>query len=364
MNNSTGIVGAVHGDDQPDSNSVWLSIVLGGLSMLAKETGITVFLLNVAYDVYRNWASLKKTILDVRWSEETHQFGRRVSRVLLSMGVLLAVRLALLQGSLPRFSQQDNPTAFHPSLYVRLLTFCYLAAFNWWLLLCPATLSHDWQMGSIPLVTSISDPRNLLTFIAFFAALLFVYRGLLDCEHQRHVPVVLGFLLLVLPFLPATNLVVTVGFVVAERVLYIPSMGSVILVVYGAQRLWERVPKLRKSIMAFGILLIAAGTLKTLARNVDWSSREALLRSGLQTLPHNAKMHYNFGNYLRDSSQPEDAIVHYREALRLWPTYASAHNNIGTLMVEFGPAEYHFLEAIRYSSEHINAHYNLGQLYR
>lgn len=75
-------------------------------------------------------------------------------------------------------------------------------------------------------------------------------------------------------------------------------------------------------------------------------------------------MHYNFGNYLRDSSQPEDAIVHYREALRLWPTYASAHNNIGTLMVEFGPAEYHFLEAIRYSSEHINAHYNLGQLYR
>ncbi|EDS42740.1 conserved hypothetical protein [Culex quinquefasciatus] len=184
MNNSTGVLGCVgvHGDDQPDSNSVWLSIVLGGLSMLAKETGITVFLLNVAYDVYRNWASLKKTILDVRWSEETHQFGRRVSRVLLSMGVLLAVRLALLQGSLPRFSQQDNPTAFHPSLYVRLLTFCYLAAFNWWLLLCPATLSHDWQMGSIPLVTSISDPRNLLTFIAFFAALLFVYRGLLDCE--------------------------------------------------------------------------------------------------------------------------------------------------------------------------------------
>lgn len=41
-------------------------------------------------------------------------------------------------------------------------------------------------------------------------------------QHQRHVPVVLGFLLLVLPFLPATNLVVTVGFVVAERVLYIP----------------------------------------------------------------------------------------------------------------------------------------------
>uniref|UniRef100_A0A182ING3 DUF1736 domain-containing protein n=1 Tax=Anopheles atroparvus TaxID=41427 RepID=A0A182ING3_ANOAO len=169
---------------EPDMNSLWLSIVLGGLSMLAKETGITVFLLNVAYDTYRNWPALKRAVREMRWSEETHQFGRRVSRVLLSMGVLLAVRLALLQGSLPKFSQQDNPTAFHPNLYVRLLTFCYLAAFNWWLLLCPSTLSHDWQMGSIPLVTTLGDPRNLLTFAAFCAALFFAYRGLMDSESR------------------------------------------------------------------------------------------------------------------------------------------------------------------------------------
>uniref|UniRef100_A0A182FV66 DUF1736 domain-containing protein n=1 Tax=Anopheles albimanus TaxID=7167 RepID=A0A182FV66_ANOAL len=167
---------------EPDMGSLWLSIVLGGLSMLAKETGITVFLLNVGYDAYRNWPALKRSLLDKRWSEETHQFGRRVSRVLLSLGVLLAVRLALLQGSLPRFSHQDNPTAFHPNLYVRLLTFCYLAAFNWWLLLCPSTLSHDWQMGSIPLVTTLSDPRNLLTLLTFVAALAFTYRGLADTE--------------------------------------------------------------------------------------------------------------------------------------------------------------------------------------
>uniref|UniRef100_A0A182URF7 Uncharacterized protein n=1 Tax=Anopheles merus TaxID=30066 RepID=A0A182URF7_ANOME len=187
----------------------------------------------------------------------------------------------------------------------------------------------------------------------------------LEGRHQRHVPVVLGFLLLVLPFLPATNLVVTVGFVVAERVLYIPSMGCLILVVYGAQRLWERLDaRLRRPFLLLTIVLLAAGCLKTIARNQDWSSREALLRSGLKTLPHNAKMHYNFGNFLRDSSRPEPAIAHYREALRLWPTYASAHNNIGTLMPQFATAEYHFREAIKYASEHINAHYNLGQLYR
>lgn len=185
--------------------------------MLAKETGITVLLINLMFDVYKSWPSLKRTIVDVRWSEETYQFARRFSRVLLSMGVLLAIRLALLQGSLPRFSQQDNPAAFHPNIYVRwgeicffidsvfrfmmtvdwieqttyiinkfcysrLMTFCYLAAFNWWLLLCPSTLSHDWQMGSIPLVTSMGDVRNILTFLTFFIIILLSYRALMDFE--------------------------------------------------------------------------------------------------------------------------------------------------------------------------------------
>jgi hypothetical protein len=110
--------------------------------MLAKETGITIFLVNMLYDVYRNWSALKKTIIDVRWNEETYQFIKRTLRVLFSMIILLVARLALLQGSLPKFSQQDNPAAFHPNFYVRLLTFSYLSAFNFWLLLCPYTLGE------------------------------------------------------------------------------------------------------------------------------------------------------------------------------------------------------------------------------
>lgn len=67
---------------------------------------------------------------------------------------------------------------------------------------------------------------------------------------------------------------------------------------------------------------------------------------------------------MRDSAEPETAKSHYHEALRLWPSYASAHNNLGTLLDSTEMAEQHFLAAIRFSSEHINAHYNLGKLYR
>ena len=43
----------------------------------------------------------------------------------------------------------------------------------------------------------------------------------------------LALLLLVVPFLPSCNLFFHVGFVVAERILYLPSMGFCLLVAIG-----------------------------------------------------------------------------------------------------------------------------------
>lgn len=40
-----------------------------------------------------------------------------------------------------------------------------------------------------------------------------------------------------MPFLPASNLFFRVGFVVAERVLYLPSMGFCMLIVIGLKQL-------------------------------------------------------------------------------------------------------------------------------
>ncbi|KAL1502695.1 hypothetical protein ABEB36_007803 [Hypothenemus hampei] len=355
---------AYHGQPSDGRFHIWTSVIMGAMSMMAKETGVTVFLLNLAYDLYLQWPNIKKTIAELRWNQETLEFSSRATKMMTSTGVLLALRLAILQGSLPRFCEQDNPAAFHSSIYVRFLTFCYLAAFNLWLILCPATLSHDWQMGSVPLVTSISDSRNFLTCFFFGVLFLLALRSIIDFEHLRHPPLILGFLLLILPFLPASNLFITVGFVVAERVLYIPSLGCILLVIYGIQMLWNNCPKHRQTFTCLLTVILISSCFRTLIRNKDWKSRESLLRSGLQALPHNAKMHYNYANFLRDSSRHELAKSHYYMALKLWPTYASAHNNLGTILKNNYEAEKHFLAAIKYASNHVNAHYNLGQLYR
>ncbi|XP_068628016.1 protein O-mannosyl-transferase TMTC1-like [Battus philenor] len=343
-------------------NRVWSSVLLAALSMLAKETGLTALLFNVVFDLYRCWGSFTRPSPRCRWKSDG--VYSRVVRGVMALVLLAGFRVAMLQGSLPAFSPQDNPPAFHPVFIVRLMTFCYLAAFNWWLLLCPWTLSHDWQMGSVSLITSGWDSRNLLTLGALVALMALSYCCLIDMELQRHTPAAVGVMLLIFPYLPASNLLVTVGFVVAERVLYIPSIGSVFLTAYGIQLMWRRSVSGRR-FLALGVaVLVASGAARTQLRNCDWRTRESLLRADLAVLPHNAKLHYNFANFLKDIEQQESAVRHYKEALNLWPSYASAHNNLGTLVLASGRAEHHFLQALKYNRNHVNAHYNLAKLYR
>ena len=51
-------------------------------------------------------------------------------------------------------------------------------------------------------------------------------------------------------------------------------------------------------------------------------------RSGLASTPNNAKVWYNYGNYLRDQEVKETAATCYKEAVRLWPDYVIALNNL------------------------------------
>lgn len=88
-----------------------------------------------------------------------------------------------------------------------------------------------------------------------------------------------GLALLVLPFLPASNLFFPVGFVVAERVLYMPSMGWCLLVAHG----WRLVAKKRATLATAALIfLILAFSAKTYYRNWDWKTEYSLFSSGLK----------------------------------------------------------------------------------
>lgn len=89
--------------------------------------------------------------------------------------------------------------------------------------------------------------------------------------------------LMVIPFIPATNLFFYIGFVVAERILYIPSFGYCLFVSICIEKflLYCRQFSLLKYLIYLGyFLLIIAFSVRTILRNNDWLTEENLYRAG------------------------------------------------------------------------------------
>ncbi|XP_072309450.1 protein O-mannosyl-transferase TMTC1 isoform X2 [Eucyclogobius newberryi] len=295
------------------ASSLWLllSLLLGACAMLVKETGVTVFGVCLVYDALvlsrKPLLSLLSGSTFTEFIHESRALLKRAALLTAHVVLILSVRFWLMGGSMPLFSEQDNPASFCPRLLTRFLTYSFLLWFNAWLLLAPVTLCYDWQVGSIPLVESLSDPRNGATLLLLLLMALVCGHCIRSIQTQPSREVLVGLLFLVFPFIPASNLFFRVGFVVAERVLYMP-------------------------------------------------------RSGIQTLPHNAKVHYNYANFLKDAGRHLEAVHHYHVALRLYPRHASALNNLGTLTSDPQEAERLYRKALDINPQHNRALFNLGNL--
>ncbi|KAH0947589.1 hypothetical protein HN011_001576 [Eciton burchellii] len=143
------------------------------------------------------------------------------------------------------------------------------------------------------------------------------------------VAVSLGFL--VLPFLPASNLFFYVGFVIAERILYLPSVGACLAIgaaVSGCYRIARRsgTGKRGRAVLIAAAILIAVMSAKTLVRNADWRDEESLYRSALHVNP--PKAYGNLGSVLSEQGRVTEAEEAFVQALRYRPNMADVHYNL------------------------------------
>uniref|UniRef100_A0A2K6MHU0 Transmembrane O-mannosyltransferase targeting cadherins 3 n=1 Tax=Rhinopithecus bieti TaxID=61621 RepID=A0A2K6MHU0_RHIBE len=223
----------------PDNSIAWtpiaLTVFLVAVATLCKEQGITVVGICCVYEVFIAQGytlpllcTTAGQFLRGKGSIPFSMLQTLVKLIVLMFSTLLLVviRVQVIQSQLPVFTRFDNPAAVSPTP-TRQLTFNYLLPVNAWLLLNPSELCCDWTMGTIPLIESLLDIRNLATFT------FFCFLGTLGVFSLRYS----GRCLMALPFIPASNLFFPVGFVVAERVLYVPSMGFCILVAHGWQKI-------------------------------------------------------------------------------------------------------------------------------
>lgn len=225
--------------------------------------------------------------------------------------------------SAPIFGRIENPAAFHDSRLARLLTLHYYAARHLWLLVWPVHLAFDRSYDTIPLIHSWSDSRNGLTLAAYAVLFLLASAGA-GSAWQRHLSLrerrclALGLLLLVLPHVPSSNLFFPVGFTVAERVLYTPSMGFCLLIATLFARLervhrhWRRPAR---SALYIGLGLYLA---RSMLRNGVWHDHESLGRSGLRSDLINPKIRMITAHgIIENNGSVAEAEKHLHVGLRL-----------------------------------------------
>uniref|UniRef100_A0A4W5N3W4 Protein O-mannosyl-transferase TMTC3 n=1 Tax=Hucho hucho TaxID=62062 RepID=A0A4W5N3W4_9TELE len=374
-----------------DQSIVWtpiaVTVVLVAAATLCKEQGITVIAICCVHEVFVaqgfTLPMLLDTLLQVLRGKDGFPYAvlqtlLKLIVLIISTLLLVIIRVQVIQSQLPVFTRFDNPAAVSPTP-ARQLTFNYLLPLNAWLLLNPSELCCDWTMGTIPLVESPLDLRNLAT-LAFYSLL-----GLLAFHSLRHSQssaktVLMALSLIVLPFIPASNLFFPVGFVVAERVLYVPSMGFCVLVAHGF-RIVSHKRHLRKiSWLMIGVLL-ATHAVKTFNRNWDWESEYTLFTSALKVNKNNAKLWNNVGHALENQNNYEKALRYFLQATRVQPDDIGAHMNVGrtyknlnkskeaedaylvakSLMPQIIPGKKY---ATRVAPNHLNVYINLANLIR
>ncbi|XP_076347219.1 transmembrane O-mannosyltransferase targeting cadherins 4 isoform X1 [Tachypleus tridentatus] len=359
-------------NDPPSQFSpLWIgwSLVLAGIAMLCKEQGVTVIGICSAYDIIvvcnvDILCLLRPSSLSQESSKQWLQ-SLLLRHVVLAAGgsLLLIGRWQVMGSSPPMFQLVDNPASFEESFLYRVLNYNYVYALNWWLLVHPFWLCFDWSMGCIPLIRSLTDPRLVAVAVFWMTASFLLYCCLSHEDRRIRRLVTMSVALLVIPFLPASNLFFRVGFVIAERVLYIPSLGFSLLVVVGFRQLCFSMEQYRVYLHICIIVLVGCFVVKSLQRSSEWRNEEVLFKSGLKVCPLNAKVHYNIAKNSADHGDRELAVKEYQEAIRLNPNYDQAMNNLANILKDMGElksAEKLLLKAIHIRADFAAAWMNLG----
>ncbi|KAF8796040.1 Protein O-mannosyl-transferase TMTC3 like protein [Argiope bruennichi] len=301
-----------------DYKTLLRCIMFAGLAMLSKEQGITVVAVCVTYDIFLVQKGSRAPLVPDRaprgkikgptptWRKD---LVLRLLVMTIGTALLLAARMKLMGTKLPVFNKFDNPASVE-SWPIRHLTHHYLVSFNAWLLFFPSDLCCDWTMGTIPLVTSFFDLRVLPTVLFYAVICIFVWK-IFKSEITISKRIIMGVSLCVFPFIPASNLLYPVGFVVAERVLYIPSMGFCFLVAHGWHLLCQRERK----------------------------DEETLFQSGLRITKENAKLYNNLGHVMEARGKYEDALQLFLKAANVQPDDLGSHLNVGRMYNLLGRTE-------------------------
>jgi protein O-mannosyl-transferase len=282
---------------------LWLSLagVITLLGVFCKESAIVVIGVVGLYDVtYRlqrrdpNWfVNLCKNFWQFFWKGYVAFLPG-----LFAMTIVRKIVFARLRP--PEQPFVDNPLVGADFWTARITAIKVIGKY-FWLLLWPRMLSCDYSYNQVPIVNwSFRTWEDKQALVAL-AVIIFVF-VIAILSYRRNKPVFFFVLFFFGTLLPSSNLMPNptfgqslsdratwcIGSIMAERFLYLPSIGyagCLVIAVYAICRRWPPV-----AFGALSVLTIGLGV-RTWFRNYDWDNDVVLWEQAVRVCPDSFKTH-------------------------------------------------------------------------
>jgi len=241
----------------------------------------------------------------------THRDGVRAA-------ILEKIPLLLLACASCMATYRAQAQAVVSSLQLPLATRCANALSSYLHYLGKMALPHE-------LAVFYPHPGTALAVwdVALASSFLLIATGLALKAWRRHPYLATGW------FWYLGTLVPVIGFVQvgsqgsADRYTYLPLIGMFVLIVWGiadALERWRHTRNSQVAVTAAGLALLLLLSLITRVQVGYWHDGITLFRHALATTNNNVVAEFNLALLLDAANADEEAIAHYRAALRLVPT--------------------------------------------
>lgn len=165
----------------------------------------------------------------------------------------------------------------------------------------PSTLSADYSSRRIDAATSF-DVSMLAGLMVILGAAAIAY------TLRRTKPeVTFGLLWAGVTLLIPSNLIIVTGFILAERTLFLPSVGIAICIGAGALHFWRAMSERGRfasvGTTALLVFFLGAGITRSSTRNLAWHDNERLFRQTVLDVPSSFRAHWMLAEYLTDAGQ-------------------------------------------------------------
>jgi len=198
------------------------------------------------------------------------------------------------------YNLDDNSLVGARTFFEREATACYMMGRYLLLLIFPHPLSYDYSYNENPLI-SFRSAKAIVPFI-IYAALAFI--AIRELKKKSFVS--FGILFFLITISMTSNLIVLIGATMADRFLYVPSLGFCIILTYFWIRFLD-VPGGKTDSLKFTnpkflpvYVLLALYSYKTYTRNTDWHDNLSLFMTDVRSSAGSARAHYNAGTEMLD----------------------------------------------------------------